>query len=112
MEMAYAAADLVVCRSGALTMAELAVTRSPSILVPSPNVAEDHQYKNAQVFAQSDAAVVIRDSEFGEIWLQEVRELLSHPTRLKELSHQIGSFAKHSAADEIVSYLMNQISCK
>ena len=110
--MAYAAADLVVCRSGALTMAELAVTRSPSILVPSPNVAEDHQYKNAQVFAQADAAVVIRDSEFGEIWLQEVRELLSHPTRLKELSQQIGSFAKHNAADEIVSYLMNQISCK
>jgi UDP-N-acetylglucosamine--N-acetylmuramyl-(pentapeptide) pyrophosphoryl-undecaprenol N-acetylglucosamine transferase len=63
MDVAYAAADLVVARAGAITCAELLATRTPSILIPSPNVAEDHQAENAAALAESGCATVLREED-------------------------------------------------
>lgn len=112
MEMAYAASDLVVCRSGALTMAELAAVGRPSVLVPSPNVSEDHQYKNAQVFAEQGAAVVIRDTDFKDVWFDRVTSLISDEHRLRQISQRMSQFSKRNAADEIVSFLLEKGPCK
>ncbi len=66
MDLAYAAAGLVISRAGAGTISELCLVGKPAILVPSPNVAEDHQTKNAMALAEKDAAIMIPDAEIDE----------------------------------------------
>ena len=86
MAVCLAAADLVICRSGALTIAELAAIGRASILIPSPNVAENHQYFNALELQEVDAAVVIEEKDLtGEKLIQIVDDLTKNPARLNDM---------------------------
>lgn len=97
MPAAFAQADFVVCRSGAGTVSELAAAGKPSILVPFPYAADDHQMKNAQALERIGAAVVVRDSEFdGPRLLRELERL--SPDVLSRMSRAARTFAKPGAA--------------
>ncbi|MBR5742303.1 MAG: UDP-N-acetylglucosamine--N-acetylmuramyl-(pentapeptide) pyrophosphoryl-undecaprenol N-acetylglucosamine transferase, partial [Clostridia bacterium] len=82
-----AAADLVICRAGAMTTIELSATGTPAIMVPSPNVAENHQESNARALESRGAAVMIREKDTtGEILYQKAKELLSDEEKLRAMS--------------------------
>jgi UDP-N-acetylglucosamine--N-acetylmuramyl-(pentapeptide) pyrophosphoryl-undecaprenol N-acetylglucosamine transferase len=106
MDMAYAAADIVVSRAGALSIAELAQVQKPVILVPSPNVAEDHQTKNAMALVNSEAAILVKDSDARELLINEVIELSENEMKQAQLKNNIGSFAMPDAAKRIVDELL------
>jgi UDP-N-acetylglucosamine--N-acetylmuramyl-(pentapeptide) pyrophosphoryl-undecaprenol N-acetylglucosamine transferase len=101
MDLTYAAADLAVCRAGAITCSELMVTGTPSILVPSPNVAEDHQTYNARSMAGAGAAVMISEDDMKDRLLATVSELRNAPARLAEMSRAARQIARPEAADTI-----------
>ncbi len=101
MDYAYAAADVVVSRSGAGTVSELCLEGKAVIFVPSPNVAEDHQTKNAMALVNKHAALMIPDPEAAEKVIPEVMRLLDDKKRLKELSANIRKLATPSAAEKV-----------
>lgn len=101
MDLTYAAADLAVCRAGAITCSELMVTGTPSILVPSPNVAEDHQTYNARSMVDAGAAVMIAEHEMNDRLLVTLSELRSAPRRLADMSRAAIQIARPDAADTI-----------
>lgn len=98
MPAAYAAADVVLCRAGALTLSELAVLGKAAVLVPSPNVAEDHQTRNARALAGQGAAWMISDAEAREGAVDKALELLDAPEKRKELEIAIKQRARPEAA--------------
>ena len=102
MDYAYAAADLVISRAGAGTISELCLLKKAVILVPSPNVAEDHQTKNARALSDSNAAVFIPDNVAADQLVPAAIELLEDKERLKNLSEQITTFAQYNSAERIV----------
>ena len=100
MELVYAAADVVVCRAGAMTVAELAVAGVPAILVPLPGAPGDHQTANARVLERAGAAVVIRDSSCNGAELDRViGDLVGSPGRLDEMAAAARSIGRPDAAD-------------
>ena len=101
MGAAYAAADLVVCRAGALTCSELMVTGTPAVLVPSPNVTADHQTKNAQSLEQAGAAVLLPEPELDEQLDAVVPDLLGDPERLNQMADAAREQARPDAAETI-----------
>lgn len=103
MDLAYAAADVVISRAGAISVSELCLIGKPVILVPSPNVAEDHQTKNAMALVNKDAAVLIKDTEARGVLIPEVISLLSDSAKCGELSVNIKSLAKPNATSDIVN---------
>ncbi|MBK5280035.1 MAG: undecaprenyldiphospho-muramoylpentapeptide beta-N-acetylglucosaminyltransferase [Bacteroidia bacterium] len=103
MDLAYAASDVVVSRAGALAISELCVARRPCILVPSPNVAEDHQTKNAMALVNEDAAVMIKDSEAKDSLVNESLKLLFDEHRCNKLKENMSRLAKPHAAKDIVT---------
>ncbi|HCW06892.1 MAG TPA: undecaprenyldiphospho-muramoylpentapeptide beta-N-acetylglucosaminyltransferase, partial [Cytophagales bacterium] len=103
MDLAYAAADVVISRSGALAISELCLVKRPCILVPSPNVAEDHQTMNAMALVKEDAAILVKDSEAKENLVSEALKLIFDSQRCKALSENIGKLAKPNATEEIVN---------
>ncbi|RPD45262.1 undecaprenyldiphospho-muramoylpentapeptide beta-N-acetylglucosaminyltransferase [Hymenobacter sediminis] len=105
MDLAYAAADVVVSRAGALSVSELCLTGKPSILVPSPNVAEDHQTKNALALTRKDAALLVRDEEAAATLYDEALALLRNQTRQQELAANIRQLARPQATATIVDEL-------
>lgn len=110
MPLAYGAADVVVSRAGALSISELCLAAKPCILVPSPNVAEDHQTKNAQTLVQECAAVLVRDVQAQEALIPEVLTLLKDETRKQELSLNIARLGKPTAASTIAYEILSLIS--
>ncbi|UYZ64819.1 undecaprenyldiphospho-muramoylpentapeptide beta-N-acetylglucosaminyltransferase [Hymenobacter weizhouensis] len=106
MDLAYAAADVVISRAGALSVSELCLTGKPSILVPSPNVAEDHQTKNALALTSQDAALLVRDAEAPARLYDEALALLSNPARQQQLSANIRQLARPQATATIVDELL------
>ena len=87
MSLKMAAADLVICRAGAMTLAELSRLGTPALLIPSPNVTDNHQYKNAKVLADAGAAVIIEEKEFdGKIVSSTVESLLNDSIKLSSMS--------------------------
>jgi UDP-N-acetylglucosamine--N-acetylmuramyl-(pentapeptide) pyrophosphoryl-undecaprenol N-acetylglucosamine transferase len=103
MEEAYSAADLAIARSGAASMAELAHFRLPSILVPYPFAAEDHQARNAEVFARAGAAEVMKESEItGESLAARLKELLNDSVRLEQMATRCAQLAPGNAAARVV----------
>jgi UDP-N-acetylglucosamine--N-acetylmuramyl-(pentapeptide) pyrophosphoryl-undecaprenol N-acetylglucosamine transferase len=106
MDLAYAAADLIVCRAGALTISELCLAAKPAILVPSPNVAEDHQTKNAESLVKKAAAWMIPDGEVKRTLGQKIDEILKEPDLLREVGSKIKSLGKPGAATEIAEVIM------
>ncbi len=101
MECAYGAADLIVSRAGAISISELCVIGKPVILVPSPNVAEDHQTRNAEALSGQNAAVMIVDHEAEERLVDTMLELLKDEKRQEELSENIKKLGISNAAERI-----------
>lgn len=110
MDLAYAAADVVISRAGALAVSELCVTGKACILVPSPNVAEDHQTKNARALADQEAAVLITDKEAASRLVEEALRLLFDDQRTKKLQTKIAELAKPFATRDIVNEVEQLIS--
>lgn len=110
MSLAYAAADVVISRAGALSIAELCLAQKPAILVPSPNVAEDHQTKNAMALVQKQAAVLVRDNEAIKHLANKAIELLKNTEKQLELAGNIGKMARPNAADDIALEVMKLAS--
>lgn len=103
MDKAYAAADVVVSRAGALSVSELCLVGKPVILVPSPNVAEDHQTKNALALVNKNAAVLVKDVEAKQTLVEELLKLLADQEKQYLLSTNIKQLAKPNATVEIVN---------
>ncbi len=97
----YANADLVVSRAGASSISEICLLGKPAILVPSPNVAEDHQTHNAMALVNKDAAVLVRDAEAAEKLIATALELLNDPKRLKTLQTNVLKLAQKDSAKRI-----------
>lgn len=106
MEFAYGAADLVVSRSGATTIAELTRIGKPAILVPFPHSAADHQTLNAKTVAQAGAAVVVMDQEVNSVLGQRIRELLNDSTMLESMSKASKAMGKPDAGAIIAEKIL------
>ncbi len=100
--MAYAAADVVVSRAGAIAISELCAVRKPIILVPSPFVAEDHQTKNALALVNYNAAILVKDIEQKEQLIPEILRLVKSDEEQQKLINNISSLAISNATDAIV----------
>lgn len=106
MASAYAAADLVVSRAGAGSISELELLGKPSILVPSPNVAEDHQTKNARALSDRGAAVLVTDAEAREKLVEEIIKLIHDKEQLKKMSAEIKNLALPDSDEKIVDEIV------
>jgi UDP-N-acetylglucosamine--N-acetylmuramyl-(pentapeptide) pyrophosphoryl-undecaprenol N-acetylglucosamine transferase len=109
MDYAYAAADLVISRAGAGSISELCLLRKPVILVPSPNVAEDHQTKNALALVVKNAALMIPDAEARERLIPTALEVVRDEKQLAMLGKNIELLAQHRSAERIVDEIVNII---
>jgi UDP-N-acetylglucosamine--N-acetylmuramyl-(pentapeptide) pyrophosphoryl-undecaprenol N-acetylglucosamine transferase len=102
MPAAFARADLVVCRSGASTVAEIAAAGKSAVFVPFPRAADDHQRVNAEALANHGAAVVVEESKLEGVWLAEtIAALLQDPKRLQQMSHAAKALSHPNAAHDI-----------
>ncbi len=101
MDLAYAMADVVISRSGASSVSELCAARKASILVPSPNVAEDHQTHNAMALVRKDAAILVKDSEAKEKMMAEAVRLVHDPGKIESMETNIAPLARMDAAMDI-----------
>ncbi|NNE68729.1 MAG: undecaprenyldiphospho-muramoylpentapeptide beta-N-acetylglucosaminyltransferase [Rhodothermales bacterium] len=106
MPAAYAAADIALCRSGASTCAELLVTGTPALLVPSPNVAEDHQTHNARSLVTVGAAELLPEAELREQWVARVRQLLTQAETLSTMRKAAAETRITDAADRIAGSIL------
>ena len=106
MDKAYAAADLVISRAGALTISELCIVGKPVIFVPSPNVAEDHQTKNAMALVEKEAAEIVRDNEAVEQLVDKALAMLDMHDRLEVLSKNIKAMALPRATESIANKVL------
>jgi UDP-N-acetylglucosamine--N-acetylmuramyl-(pentapeptide) pyrophosphoryl-undecaprenol N-acetylglucosamine transferase len=98
----FARADLILCRSGASTVAEIAAAGKPAVFVPFPLAADDHQRRNAEAMERAGAAVVLEETRLDEVWLVDtIAALLEDPTRLARMSHSAHAMAHPNAAKEI-----------
>lgn len=102
MDLVYAAADFIISRAGALSVSELCLVGKPVIFIPSPNVAEDHQTKNAQSVSEKDAALLIRENELDSSFEMKFSELVSSEEMQKNFSNNIKKLAKPNATKDIV----------
>ncbi len=110
MDLAYAAADLVISRAGAMSITEIALLKKPSILVPFPFAAEDHQTKNAMALVENKAAILVKDNEVQQQLLPHLQALLNSPEALKNISDALQKFKVDNASDlilEQVNALLN-----
>lgn len=112
MATAYKAADIVVCRAGALTISELALIGKASILVPSPNVAEDHQTHNAMALVNEGAALFVKDNEVKEKLFPSIIELINNEEKIKTLENNVRKLGKTDAADVIAKYVIDIVNNK
>ena len=110
MDMAYAAADIVVSRAGAIAISELCLVGKPVVLIPSPNVAEDHQTKNALALVDRGAAVMVKDVECNSQGLAAVKDIFDAPERQEAMCAAISKMAVRNAADKIVDQIENLIN--
>lgn len=109
MPEAYAVADIVVSRAGALSCSELALTGNASILVPSPNVAGDHQTKNAESMAGGGASELVKDAEAKDVLPKLVKKLMDDQQRLKKMQQAALKMARPNAAHEIAQEILEII---
>jgi UDP-N-acetylglucosamine--N-acetylmuramyl-(pentapeptide) pyrophosphoryl-undecaprenol N-acetylglucosamine transferase len=113
MPARMAAADIVICRSGAITLSELALLGKCAILIPSPNVTNDQQYKNAKLLADKDAAVLIREKDLTpERLADEIAALSSDPDRRARIMKNIREFAVQDCNKRIFEEMQRLIKEK
>lgn len=110
MNMAYSAADIIISRAGALSISELCIVGKPAILIPSPNVSEDHQTKNAMALVNKNAAVLVKDIDAKEKLAEALLSVLKDEKRLDELADNIKKLAKTNAANDIVTTIIQQLN--
>ena len=110
MDLAYAAADLVVSRAGAIAVSELCAVKKPVILIPSPNVAEDHQTKNAQALVHKHAAILIKDEDAASRLGTEVPGLIHDEERKQRLTENIAELAFRDAAEAIADIALGMVN--
>ena len=111
MDLAYALADVVVSRAGAMSISELALVQKPVIFVPLPTAAEDHQTKNAQQLVDAEAAIMVRNAETELRLVPALMRLVDDTSLREQLSKNIGKFARPNAADDIVNQIVKLIDC-
>jgi UDP-N-acetylglucosamine--N-acetylmuramyl-(pentapeptide) pyrophosphoryl-undecaprenol N-acetylglucosamine transferase len=109
MDLAYACADLVVSRAGAIAVSELCLVKKPSILIPFPFAAEDHQTSNAKALSEKGAAMLIRDDQARDKLGLEILNLYSDEQKRNEMKAQIAAFARPAAAELIVDEIFKLI---
>lgn len=112
MDYAYAAADLIISRAGAGTISELCVVGKPVILVPSPNVAEDHQTKNAMALVNKDAALLVKDSDAKKDLVPAALNLLKDAAHIAQLSENIKKLGKLDADVQIAEEVYKLVNKK
>ena len=110
MDYAYAAADVVLSRSGACTVSELCLVAKPTIFVPSPNVSEDHQTKNAMALVGQGAAEIVKDSEAVAYGMQRAVELATDGERQQQLAENIAKLAISDSADRVVREIERELA--
>ncbi len=107
MPLRMEAADIVICRAGAITLAELAYRHNAAVLIPSPNVTDNHQYKNAKVLADADAAVLMTEDELpSNALVDALRRLCGDSDARSAMQQKIAAFAKPYAASDIVDAVL------
>lgn len=106
MDLAYAAADFIISRSGALSVSELCLVGKPVIFIPSPNVAEDHQTKNAEAIVSKEAAMLLKESELDSEFESRFRELVADDDRQRRYSENIKNLARPEATKDIVKEIL------
>ena len=109
MDMAYKAADLVISRAGASSISELCLLGKPVILIPSPNVAEDHQTKNAQALSTKNAALMIRDCDAQNLLIDTALKTVQDETSLKNMSDNISKMAQRDSATRIADIIFELV---
>lgn len=109
MDLLYAAADFIISRSGASSVSELAIVAKPTIFIPSPNVAEDHQTKNAKAIADQNAAILIKEAELDQKFKSVFENLISDSDLQQKMSANFKKLAKPNATIDIVKNIMNII---
>ncbi len=109
MDLAYAAADVVVSRSGAGTISELCLVGKPAVFVPSPNVAEDHQTKNAMALVEKDAAAMVRDDEAVHSVFPAVEKLLADPQWMERMRLNMMKLGVEDSAERIVDEILDVV---
>ena len=102
MDLAYSAADFIISRAGASSVSELCIVGKPTIFIPSPNVAEDHQTKNAAAIVQNDAAIMIKESQLDDSFQSQFKELYVNDEQQEKLSTEIKKLALVNATKDIV----------
>lgn len=110
MDLVYAAADVVISRSGASSVSELCIVGEPTIFIPSPNVAEDHQTKNAKAISDKNGAILIKESELDTQFETIFSDLISDEKKQLELSQNIMRLAKPNATKDIVEEIIKLIN--
>jgi UDP-N-acetylglucosamine--N-acetylmuramyl-(pentapeptide) pyrophosphoryl-undecaprenol N-acetylglucosamine transferase len=109
MDLAYAIANLVISRAGASSISELCLLGKPSILVPSPNVAEDHQTHNAMALARKDAALLVKDAEAEKDLIPTAIDLIFDDKKLEEISINVSALAERDSARRIADEVMKLV---
>ncbi|WP_340200137.1 undecaprenyldiphospho-muramoylpentapeptide beta-N-acetylglucosaminyltransferase [Ascidiimonas sp. W6] len=112
MDEAYAAADIIISRAGAGSISELAIVGKPVIFIPSPNVAEDHQAKNAKALVDKGAALMLKEDQAAQEFGAMLKNLMSSEAAQKELSTNISRLAKPEATRHIVDEIENILKSK
>jgi UDP-N-acetylglucosamine--N-acetylmuramyl-(pentapeptide) pyrophosphoryl-undecaprenol N-acetylglucosamine transferase len=109
MDLIYAAADFVISRAGASSVSELCLVGKPTIFIPSPNVAEDHQTKNASAIVDKKGAILLKENELDEKFETTFSDLISNENLQKELSQNINKLAKPNATKDIVEEILKLV---
>ena len=110
MDLIYAAADFIISRSGASSVSELCLVGKPTIFIPSPNVAEDHQTKNAKAICDKNGAILIKESNLEAEFENVFSDLLSNEEKQKQLSQNIKKLAKPNATKDIVDEIVKLLN--
>jgi len=108
MDKAYAAADLIISRAGAGTLSELALAGKPVILIPSKNVSEDHQTKNAMALVRQNAAEILPENDIHRLY-EQITALLDQPEKRQQMAENIRKTARPRAAEEIVEHILKEL---
>ncbi|HMI06444.1 MAG TPA: glycosyltransferase, partial [Flavobacterium sp.] len=109
MDLVYAAADVVISRAGASSVSELCIVGKPTIFIPSPNVAEDHQTKNAQAIVDKGGAILMKESELDTKFTSIFNKMVSDENLQKSLSENIKKLAKVNATKDIAEEIIKLI---
>lgn len=109
IDLAYSMADIIISRAGAIAISEICVTGKPTIFVPLPTAAEDHQTKNAQALVSKNAALMVKNNQAGQKLIKEVIELFNDKSKQKKLSSNISKLAITDAGDQIAKEVLKLV---